>query len=432
VSAKPSALIDTGVICGGEKIPNLEKRAMKRICLTTALIIATSGLLLAREIPWAPATDASPAAEEKSTDSYVIFSNLGSLGDLYDSTAFNARPLAGSKVDAETEEWQAVRFVPKYDVQVTTLEAAIGYSSGTQIVTLALYNDDPTFHYPGTVLPGSQVDTTDIPHLGVCCDLTKVTLPGKGVSLTAGTVYWLVGKPNDAKGPDFEGGWQVSYSGDNAYHEPPNPWDPQAGAWPAARISGHRVKHNTSPVASAAAGIGDSSDKVTFFTNLDPAYSEPYVPGIGFLITAKGSSDGDDASEALPFMAQASGYAKTLTPAICRSEGPDKGIILSLYTDHYGLPGEQLPNASGSTSNFPDAGQCCQLATVKLPGKGVAVTKGVKYWLVAGPDDVNAPDFEGLWQPSTNNEVSELKPEEENWFNYSGFWAAAKITGTNQ
>jgi hypothetical protein len=175
VSAKPSALIDTGVICGGEKIPNLEKRAMKRICLTTALIIATGRLLLAQEIALAPAREIKPAAEEKDagSSSYVIFSNLGSPGDLFNSTSFDARPLAGSKVQNETEEWQAVRFVPGYDVQVTTLEAAIGYTSGTRIVTFALYNDDPTFHYPGTALPGSQVDATDIPDLGDCCQLQK-------------------------------------------------------------------------------------------------------------------------------------------------------------------------------------------------------------------------------------------------------------------
>ncbi|HEY1769237.1 MAG TPA: hypothetical protein VGG02_03160 [Chthoniobacterales bacterium] len=397
------------------------------------MIIVTGRLLLAQEIALAPARETKPAAEEKDagSSSYVIFSNLGSPGDLFNSTSFDARPLAGSNVQGEPEEWQAVRFVPKYDVQVTTLEAAIGYSFGTQIVTLALYNDDPTFHYPGTVLPGSQVDTTDIPHLGVCCTLTTVTLPGKGVSLTAGTVYWLVGKPNDAKGPDFEGGWQVSYSGDSAYHEPPNPWDPQAGQWPAARISGHRLKSSASLVASAAVEMGDSSNKVTFFTNIDPASSYPYFAGIGLLIAGKDSEVGD-VTEALPFTARASGYAKTLSAAICLYRGPDQGIILSLYTDHYGLPGEQLPRASGSTSDFPDAGDCCQFANVRLPGKGVALTEGLKYWLVAAPDDVNAPDFEGFWQQTTIAEGSDLKPGEENWNDYTSYWMAAKITGTNQ
>jgi hypothetical protein len=242
----------------------------------------------------------------------------------------------------------------------------------------------------------------------------------------------VVVKPDDAKAPDFEGGWSVSHFGETAYLEPPYPWNPQPGEWAAARVSGHRLKSSAGLAAPSVLEKASSSDKVTFFTNLDPAYSEPYFPGIGFLITAKGSNDGDDVSEALPFTARASGYAKTLSAAICRWEGTEKGIILSLYTDNDGVPGTPLPKASGSTSDFPDAGDCCQFAVVKLLGKGVALTKGVKYWLVAGPDDVNAPNFEGFWQPSTNNVGSELKPKQENWFDYSGYWAAAKITGTSQ
>jgi hypothetical protein len=384
-----------------------------------------SKLLLAWEIP------SASTAEEKDAGpaSYIIFSNLGSPGDLYDSTAFDARPLAGSNAEGETEEWQAVRFVPKDDVQVTTLEAAIGFSAGTRIVNLSLYNDDPTFHYPSTALSGGGEDTTSIPKLGHCCQLTTVTLPGDGVTLTAGTTYWLVGQPDDAKGANFKGGWQVSHFGESAYLEPPAPWNPQPGAWPAARVSGHRLKGSASLRVPAGSNT-DASDKVTFFTNIDPAFSQPYIPGTGLLIAGKDSADGDG-SQALPFTARADGYAKTLSAAICGYRGPDKGVILSLYTDNSGVPGTQLLKASGSTSDFPDAGDCCQLATVKLPGKGAALTKGVQYWLVAGPDDVNAPDFEGLWQPSTNNVASLLKPEEQNWYNYSGLWLAAKITGTN-
>jgi hypothetical protein len=410
----------------GRNLP--EERAVKKICLTSAIEMLAGGLMPILTIT--PLHAAEKPDQDK--DSYVIFSNLGSPGDLYDSTAFDARPLAGSNVKGETEEWQAVRFVPKYDVQVTTLEAAIGYGSGTRIVTLALYNDDPTFHYPSTAVSGGGGDSTNIPALGDCCQLTTVTLPGDGVTLSAGTTYWLVGKPDDAKGADFEGGWQVSHFGESAYLEPPANWNPQAGEWPAARVRGPRIKSSASVASAPANCAGGSSDKVTFFTNIDPAFSEPYVPGIGFLITGKDSSDGKDGSQALPFTAQADGYAKTLSAAICLYRGPDKGIILSLYADKDGVPGKPLPKASGSTSDFPEAGDCCQLATVKLPGKGVALTKGVKYWLVAGPDDVNAPDFEGLWQESTNNLASVLRPGEQNWYNYLGYWLAAKITGTSQ
>jgi hypothetical protein len=367
---------------------------------------------------------------DKDKDSYVIFSNLGSPGELYDTDPYEARGLAGSNAYDE-EEWQAVSFIPKYDVQVTTLEAAIGHSRGTPIIKLALCNNDPNFGYPGTAIPGGGGEVTDIPELGDCCQLVKVILPGGGVSLKAGTAYWLVAQPDNSKGADFDGGWAVSHFGESAYLEPPYPWNPQPSYWPAAEIRGHRLKGSTSPAAPADTDA-DASDKVTFFTSIDPSLSFPYYSEFGLLITGKDSNDGGDGSEAMPFTARADGYAKTLSAAIGKLEGADTGIILSLYTDNGAVPGKPIPKASGSTSDFPDVGECCGFATVKLPGKGVPLQKGVRYWLVAGPDDVNAPMFEGLWRFSSNNLASEVFPEEDNWMNYPGAWPAAKITGTSK
>jgi hypothetical protein len=40
---------------------------------------------------------------------------------------------------------------------------------------------------------------------------------------------------------------------------------------------------------------------------------------------------------------------------------------------------------------------CCELVTANLGTPGIALTTNTQYWLVAMTDDINAPDFEGVW-----------------------------------
>jgi hypothetical protein len=47
-----------------------------------------------------------------------------------------------------------VRFIPKVDVQVKQLSAAIAYISGEKLVNLALYDNNDIFDTPGNPLPG--------------------------------------------------------------------------------------------------------------------------------------------------------------------------------------------------------------------------------------------------------------------------------------
>jgi hypothetical protein len=171
--------------------------------------------------------------------------------------------------------------VPKVDVQATVLEAAVGYISGTKIVRLALYSNDDVFDKPDTVLPGAEGTTTDVPDLGECCQLAKVTLP-QPVALNAGTINWLVASPDDTNGPDFNGAWQVSHLGERGTMFPPSPWFLASSEWPAGRVSGTR----TGALASREAGkradppaeMKSNAGRVTIFSNLNPLFPEPYQP----------------------------------------------------------------------------------------------------------------------------------------------------------
>jgi hypothetical protein len=411
---------------------------MKQLALITSLLTLACTALCASAIAATdeitavvPYEDEADAAQAP----YIIFSNLGpSSENRYDSDGFS-NPLSGkTALGDETETWDAVRFVPKVDVQAKVLMAAIQYISGARLVTLGIYTNNDSSNSVGDLLPGGEASTTQIPDKDTCCQLARVTLAGEGVTLTGGTAYWLVGKADDSRAPSFNGVWRVSNLGKSAYLQPPFPWNPQSGEWPAAQIRGSKLQTavQTKAVGSgvAAPNSASAAAKVTIFTNLGPA-TEPYFPGIGALISGKTSGAGGEGLEALPFTPRTSAHAKTLAAAIAHTSGT-KRVNLGLYTDNGGVPGTLLPGSQGSTTDFPDSGDCCDLAMVRLPGVGVALAAGRQYWLVASPDEINAPDFQGIWQLSTLALAAYKEPQHVNiWTDFTGAWFVAEIKGTS-
>jgi hypothetical protein len=165
----------------------------------------------------------------------VTFSNLGQgiLGK-FATSPYDAIVVAGKSALPDTETWCAVSFVPKSDVQVKVLSAAIEYLSGTKLVNLGIYSDNGG-DTVGTLLPGGQGSTSEIPNSGDCCQMAKVTLTGAGVTLKAQTQYWLVASPDNVNGPTFDGRWQLttrSTYDQYAY----GGWGAHLGPWPAAQI----------------------------------------------------------------------------------------------------------------------------------------------------------------------------------------------------
>ncbi|HEY2712625.1 MAG TPA: hypothetical protein VGI60_08935 [Chthoniobacterales bacterium] len=72
------------------------------------------------------------------------------------------------------------------------------------------------------------------------------------------------------------------------------------------------------------------------------------------------------------------------------------------------------------------------MTKVTLAGTGLALEANTRYWLVATTDDLNAPDFMGVWQNSSLAIGAYQKPEEvQNWTGETGGWLAAEIRGTN-
>ena len=356
----------------------------------------------------------------------IIFTNLlRDKGARYNPDA--SVPIAGRDA-GETETWSAIRFVPREDVQAKVLSAAIGHFSGAKSITLGIYSDNANLNTVGDPLPGGQATTSKIPELGECCQLTTVTLAGEGVFLAKGQAYWLVAAPDDVNGATFFGGWHDSFHGVSANRTPPFDWRTPSGAWSAAEIRGTKLR-TSEPVVPVVPDLAARSGII--FSNLDRNSPYLFLYGAGALVAGNRAAFQPESWQALPFTPRSDMHAQTLAAAIAWTSGT-KLLNLGIYSDDAGSPGTPLLGGQGNTSKIPTLGDCCQLMQVRLPGEGVALSKGVQYWLVVSPDNAKAADFLGAWQDSTLAISAYQQPENFiNWTTYSGSWLAAEIRGTS-
>ena len=410
---------------------------MKQIAWMAVVFLAGTVVFAQQSAPAdsAAAIDSYDAGEAADT-LQVIFSNLGpSRDDLYNLNSAGAFFVAGKDASVHTEEWEAVRFSPKVDVQAKVLAAAVSYVSGEKLVRIGLYDNNDILNTVGDPLPGGEGSTTDMPDFGDCCHLAKVTLP-EPITLNQGVSYWLVVSPDNTNAPSFQGRWYLSNFAATAGMAPPLPWQNLAGQWPAAEVRGTTLQ-TTEPGKAANLPELPSSEanataaNVTIFTNLDRTGSQLYIPGIGSTIAGDNSSSSVEVWRALPFTPKRDVHAKMLAAAIGWTSGTKK-INLGIYSDSGGTVGTPIAGGQGSTTDIPNTGVCCELAKVRLPGTGVALIGGIQYWLVASPDNVNAPDFTGVWQDSNLALRAYQQPEFFiGWTDVSGGWLAAEIRGTN-
>jgi hypothetical protein len=311
------------------------------------------------------------------------------------------------------------------------LAAAVGYTSGTKLVSLGIYDTNQVTDSVGDPLPGGQASTSRIPDLGECCQLTKVTLPKDGVLLFAHQLYWLVVGPDNDQAPDFRGAWQLSNFAASANFTPDRGWFYPSGQWPAAEIRGAQAEESQLFSPDHSQSDSDDVSNTVIYTNLDRSFDSPYLVGFGALVSGDQVPFEPEAWQALPFVPRIDVHAKTLAAAIAWVSGT-KLVNLGIYADNAGKVGTPLPGGQGSTSNIPDLGECCGLTKVKLPGPGVQLLAGTQYWLVASPDDTLAPTFQGAWQGSSLAFNAYQQPEEfVNWTDFEADWLATEIRGTS-
>lgn len=405
------------------------------LIMGTMLAIFPRAVALAQEIAGANESAYNDlSAPEAPLD--IIFSNLGPRSDPYNTGPASVLPVAGKNSSTDTEQWQAVRFSPKVDVQAKVLLAALGWVSGERLIKIGLYDNNEISNTVGTLLPGGEGSTADIPEVDECCQLARVTLGGEGVTLFAGEIYWLVLSPDNVNGPTFTGRWHLSNLAMSAGMAPPLPWGIQPGQWPAAEIRGTRLQTAEPNQAAKSPEVLSSeamapAAKITIFSNLDRTGSVLYLYGTGSVLAGDSASSSEEVWRALPFTPRRAVRAKTLAAAVGWTAGTKK-VNLGLYSDSGGTVGAPLPGGQGSTTDIPTTGICCELTKVGLPGAGIDLAAGVQVWLVASPDNENAPDFFGEWQHSVLAVRAYRQPEFFiGWTSVSGGWPAAEIRGTS-
>lgn len=144
------------------------------------------------------------------------------------------------------------------------------------------------------------------------------------------------------------------------------PWDPQSGAWPAAKILGERIQPLApSGESEANPEAANSAGDLTIFTNLSPVPRAHYNPYSGELLAGNTVAFEPEIWEALPFTPKTDAHATTLAAAIAAISGTRK-INLGIYSDSDGLVGTLLPGGQASTTDIPDFLSCCALPEVRF------------------------------------------------------------------
>ena len=168
--------------------------------------------------------------------------------------------------------------------------------------------------------------------------------------------------------------------------------------------------------ASSANAQTLNPSTVTIFSNLGPSKTDLFFTGQTNLALNGGcilgaerpfpNCEGQHALEtwrAMPFTPKQNSRATQIQAAVGVVNGINQ-FLLALFDDNNGVPGTAL--ATVTVTDAPPSNICCNLATANLASPGIALTAGKQYWVVVQTDDVDAPNFEGIWAFSNNGIIA--------------------------
>jgi hypothetical protein len=191
-----------------------------------------------------------------------------------------------------------------------------------------------------------------------------------------------------------------------------------------AQNGGLKIAHTTHKGARKAAPT-TLPKLTTIFSNLGPTPTNAYNDTTGYYVLGPTNSVGlPEQAIGVPFIPAATSYVKQLQVAVGWISGTSL-VNVGLYSDNGGVVGTLL--AGGEASIMPAFGTCCNLVTVNITTTQVLAT--TQYWIVASPDDTNAPDFTGVFQAS-NLGIIGGDVGQEGWFSFTTNTPAAAAKGT--
>jgi len=132
------------------------------------------------------------------------------------------------------------------------------------------------------------------------------------------------------------------------------------------------------PRSRTAANLKDAG-LVTIFSNLAAKYPKgQYWCCTGYNVMGSNSGVGEQWMAAA-FTPAADHTVTRIEVAVGYSQGTINGVVLSLFSDNNGVPGNALK--TWNASNLPMFGTCCALV-VKSDSAGIPVSAGKQYWVV--------------------------------------------------
>jgi hypothetical protein len=161
----------------------------------TAFAASKDGVVVSKDGRTTIATKRTASVDRAvSTDAglVTIFSNIGTA---YPEGSYWCRE--GATITGPTamsgfpEYWVAGAFTPTANHTVTKVKVAVGFVQGTNGLVLGIYSDSNGV--PGTAL--KTWNLSNLPTFGSCCTLESKS-DVAGISVTAGTQYWVVLKTN--------------------------------------------------------------------------------------------------------------------------------------------------------------------------------------------------------------------------------------------
>lgn len=191
-----------------------------------------------------------------------------------------------------------------------------------------------------------------------------------------------------------------------------------------AQASRLKVAHTTSkgPITQLQQTPGNQT---IIFSNMGPNSSDAFNDTTGYYILGPNNSVGlSEQAIGVPFTPRSNSHVTNLLVAVGWISGT-KLVNIGLYSDSGGTVGTLL--ASAESSAIPAFGACCQVVGVSIPS--TAVSFGSQYWIVASPDDTNAPDFTGVFQAS-NGGIIAGDVAQGGWFSFTTNTPAAAAKGT--
>jgi hypothetical protein len=128
----------------------------------------------------------------------------------------------------------------------------------------------------------------------------------------------------------------------------------------------------------------------------------------------------------MPFTPKANATVTQIQIAVEAAPANAEAFNLVLAADSASLPGKALH--SWHLKKVPDFGTCCKLDTITY-AKGIKLTKGQQYWVVAQTDS-KSTDALGAWNYTWNERTGNIASNHGyGWKAYNGVMCAFAVLG---